>query len=361
MNSFGDIFKITTFGESHGQYIGVVIDGVLPNIEIFESEIDEELKKRRPGNNFFTSIRNELDKCEIVSGVYENKTTGAPICILIKNRDIDSTYYEKNKNLLKPSHANFTYLNKYKIFDHRGSSRASARETTARVAAGVIAKKILKNLCVTTYLNSVGDIFVDFDQENLDFLDKSQIFCPNREKEIEILKLLKKTRDENDTIGSSVGFYVNNMFENIGEPIFDKFHAKLSYALMSIPGAKAFEIGDGFSSSLKKGSLRNDLFYLENNIIKTRSNNEGGVLGGITNGMPVYGRVYFKPPSTIYLAQKTLDFNLKEEILINEKNDRSDICIAIRACPVVKAMLYITICDLYLKNRIYNEENSKKN
>ncbi|MBN2479474.1 MAG: chorismate synthase [Parachlamydiales bacterium] len=355
-NSFGRILKVTTFGESHGPYIGAVIDGCPSNIKICEDEINELLEKRRPVNQFFSTKRKEKDRATIISGVFNKMTTGAPICILIPNIDVDSSYYEEIKGVLKPSHADFTYYKKYKNYDYRGSGRASARETAARVAASLIAEKILEetNIKVFSYLYSVGDIDIVFKEEDFfEKIDKSVIFCPDKKAEEKMLKKLKEIKDEKDSIGGAVGFYIKNTLIGLGEPIYNKLNAKISFLLMSIPGVKAVEFGDGIESSKKTGSLRNDLFKYENQIFHTLTNNEGGINAGISNGEPIYGKVHFKPTPTISKQQKTVDTQGNKKILKSFENDRHDVCIAIRAVPVVKAMIYLALADFYLLNKAY--------
>ncbi len=358
-NSFGNIFKITTFGESHGDFVGVVIDGCPSNIEINEKEINFELKKRRPNLNEFVTRRKEEDKAQIVSGVFNNKTTGAPICILVKNKDVDSSYYDEIKDVLRPSHANFTYIQKYKNFDHRGASRASARETVGRVAASVVAKKILEKekIEIFSYIKSIGDISVkDID---LDIIDNSPIFCPDKKAEKLMIEKLKSIKEKKDSIGGVVEFIIKNCPVGLGDPIYNKLNAKLSFGLMSIPAAKAIEIGDGVEASKKIGSMRNDSFSYKDEKFFTKTNNEGGILAGISTGMPIYGRVFFKPSSTINLEQETVDIYGKKQRLNFADNNRSDICVAIRAASVVKAMCYLVLVDSYLMHKAMREDVEK--
>ncbi|NGX33772.1 MAG: Chorismate synthase [Candidatus Anoxychlamydiales bacterium] len=361
-NSFGKIFKITTFGESHGSLIGVVIDGCPSNIEITDKEINLELQKRRPNLNEFVSKRNEMDKAKIVSGVFNGKTTGAPICILIENKDLKSENYDKIKDILRPSHANYTYLQKYKIFDHKGGSRASARETASRVAAGAIAKKILKilDIKIFAYVKSIQDITANVEIDDLKNIYKSKIYCPDKIAEKKMIEKLKSIQSEKDSIGSVVEFVILDMLPALGDPIFDKLNAKLSYALMSIPAAIGFEIGDGFEGTKKKGSTRNDLFDLENDKIVTKTNNEGGILAGISTGMPIIGRVAFKPTATIGKDQKTIDIYGNKKTLKFLNDQRYDPCISIRATPVVEAMCSLVLVDSYLLNKTNIETSLEK-
>ena len=361
-NSFGKIFKITTFGESHGQVIGVVIDGCPSNVEITDNEINLELKKRKAFSKSFVSKRDEKEKAKIVSGVFEGKTTGAPICILIENTDIKSKNYDKIQNLLRPSHANFTYLQKYKIFDHRGASRASARETASRVCASVLATKILKkeNIQVFAYVKAIGDIEANVDLKDLKNIDKSSIFCPDIEAEKKMLQRLKKIEDEKDSIGGVVEFVILNTPDGLGDPNYEKLNAKLANALMSIPATRGFEIGDGFEAAKKTGSSRNDTYILKNGKIQTKTNNEGGILAGISTGMPIIGRVAFKPTPTIAKTQKTLDIYGNEKILSFSNDGRFDLCVAIRASIVVKAMCSLVLVDSYLLNFLQKKDLQMK-
>jgi chorismate synthase len=370
-NTFGKIFKITTFGESHGAMMGVVIDGCPANIEITEEDINLTLQKRKPNLNELVSKRKEEDKAKIVSGVFENKTLATPICILIKNNDIKSNSYDKIKNLLRPSHANYTYLKKYKNFDYRGASRASARETVSRVAASAISDKILDllNVKIFSYVKSIADIEVSIDIENLSFDDiyESRVFCPDKKVSKKMIEKLTRIKKEKDSIGSSVEVVINNVPAGLGDPIFDKLTAKLAHALMSIPAATAIEFKDGIKASLKKGSERNDLFDMKDKKVFTRTNNEGGILAGISTGENIVIRVYFKPIASIEKPQNTIDIYGNKKVLKFSNNLRSDITAAIRAVSIVKAMCSLVLVDCYLIQNAYenlnftNKQNDLKN
>jgi len=369
-NIFGEKFKVITFGESHGPLIGVVIEGCPANLEITQEEINLELEKRRPNQGEFVSQRKEIDKAKIVSGVFENKTTGAPICIIIENVDARHSDYYNIKDILRPSHFNFTYFKKYGFFDYRGAGRASARETAARVAAGAIAKKILKkeNMNIYAYIKSIGDISANIDYDDLRNIHKSSIFCPDKKAEIKMIDKLKKIKEEKDSIGGIVEFFIENPKTGLGDPIFDKLNAKLAFALMSIPAAKGIEIGDGFEAAKKRGSKRNDTYILKNKKIITKTNNEGGIIAGISNGMPIIGRVAFKPTPTIKKRQTTLDIFGNKKNLRYPSNFRYDTCVSIRAVLVVDAMCALVLVDSYLLSKtsqleinIYkNEKNNCK-
>ncbi|MFV0341253.1 MAG: chorismate synthase [Parachlamydiaceae bacterium] len=347
-NEFGTLFKITTWGESHGQAIGAVIDGCPAGLTISVEEIDSALSVRAPGTSPYTSPRKEADRVEILSGVFEGKTTGAPISLLIKNRDADSSKYEPVKDLLRPGHANFTYLEKYGVFDYRGGGRASARETACRVAAGAVAKKLLAHygIEVVAWLQQVGSIEAKTYKS-----ESSRIFCPDPQTEQEMVALLEETKTEGDSVGGIVSFLIKNAPVGLGDPVYEKLEAKLASAMMSLPASKGFEIGEGFASVSMKGSQNNDLFCERKGEIRTESNHSGGTLGGISNGMPIYGRVVFKPASSIMKTQSTLTLEGKQANLSLPEGSRHDPCVAIRAVPVVEAMAALVIADALLMNR----------
>lgn len=330
-NAFGSLFKITTWGESHGKAIGVVIDGCPAGLEINELDIQKALDLRAPGKSPHTSPRNEPDQAEIFSGVFEGKTTGAPIFIMIANKDADSSKYEPIKDLLRPGHANFTYLEKYGVFDHRGGGRASARETASRVAAGAVAKKLLDSfgIKVTSYIKQIG----------------------NENTEDAIQALLEKVKSEGDSIGGVVEFVATGVPVGLGDPIYEKLEAKLAHAMMGLPASKGFEIGSGFNAVPMKGSEHNDLFIHENDRVETKTNHSGGILGGISNGMPIIGRVAFKPASSIMKSQATLTHEKEKTEFKYPEGSRHDPCVAIRAVPVVEAMVALVLADALLLNR----------
>jgi chorismate synthase len=330
-NSFGQIFRITTWGESHGKGIGVVIDGCPAGLAITESEINEALAKRAPGQSAYTSPRKEKDAAEIYSGVFEGVTTGAPISIIIHNNDAQSTAYEPIKKLLRPGHANFTYLEKYGVFDYRGGGRASARETACRVAAGAVAKKLLQHegIHVTAYLASIAGI-----QDHEAMMQKVH----------EAIKV-------GDSLGGIVAFEATGLPVGLGDPVYEKLEANLAKAMLSLPATKGFEIGEGFQAATMQGSEHNDLFISQQERVITQTNHAGGTLGGISTGMPLTGRVAFKPTSSIKMAQKTLDEKGNTADFILPEGSRHDPCVAIRAVPVVEAMCALVLADAILKNR----------
>lgn len=361
-NSFGKIFRITTWGESHGPMIGVVIDGCPSNIKLSDQDINQALAKRAPGNSNFTSPRKEPDQAKIASGVFEGKTTGAPISILIDNKAADSSKYTATKDLYKPGHANYSYLEKYGIFDWQGGGRASARETAARVAASAVARKILElyEIEVAAFISQIYQIKLNDEFAiNLKFsdltgaIDNDPVHCPCPLTSKKMQAAINHAKDAGDSVGGVVSFWVNNLPKGLGEPIYQKFEAQLAYGLMSIPATKGFEIGDGFYAAQKYGSQHNDLLSIDqNNQIQFNSNNHGGVLAGITTGMPVYGKVAFKPTSSIKKTQATVDFAGNPQEFKLTKGSKHDPCVAIRGVWVVKAMLELIIADFLLQSKL---------
>jgi chorismate synthase len=355
-NSFGTLFKITTWGESHGSEIGVVIDGCPAGLAISEEEINQALKKRAPGQTRHTSSRLEQDGAKIISGVFEGVTTGAPIAIAIANGDADSSKYEAIKDLLRPGHANFTYLEKYGHFDHRGGGRASARETAARVAAGFVAKKFLKGYGIETfaYLLQLGEIraFPDYSREEFYAAAQcSPIYTPDRAAEAAMIAHLDEVKSLGDSLGGVVEFYCKGLPAGLGDPVYEKLEAKLAFAMMSIPASKGFEIGEGFMSGSSRGSMHNDLFSNSEGKVTTKTNHAGGILGGISTGMPMIGRVAFKPTSSINRPQETLSIEGEKATFTLPAGSRHDPCVAIRAVPVVEAMASLVLADALLLNR----------
>lgn len=354
-NSFGNIFRITTWGESHGKAIGVVIDGCPAGIEISEDDINKQLYLRRPGQSPYTSPRSETDQAEIYSGVFQGQTTGAPISIIIHNRDVDSTKYESTKNLLKPGHANYTYVEKYGVYDYRGGGRASARETACRVAAGAIARKLLDRFAITplAYIKEISDVQASVDYLSLDdhAIKSSSLFCPDRIAEEKMQLAISQAIKEKDSVGGVVELYINNVPTGLGDPVYEKIDANLAHAMLSIPASKGFEIGSGYLSAKMKGSEHNDAFCVSEGQIKTATNHSGGCLGGITNGMPLIARISFKPPSSIMKEQNSIDFQKQEAAFKLPEGSRHDPCLAIRAVPVVEAMAALVIADALLLNK----------
>jgi chorismate synthase len=356
-NQFGELFSYTTWGESHGKAIGCVIDGCPSGVPLTVDDLQKELDKRRPGQKKFTSARNERDQVEILSGVFEGFTTGAPISLLIPNEDNRSQDYSSIANNLRPGHANYTYLEKYGIFDYRGGGRSSARETACRVAAGAVAKQFLKkqNIHIACYLKQVGSVSSPLipSLDSIPLIEKSELFCWHKKSEENIQKLLLQTLEEKDSIGGLVECVIFNPPIGLGEPIYNKIEALLAKAMLSLPASKGFEIGEGFRVAQMKGSEHNDEYKIENNEVSLSSNHSGGTLGGISTGQPINFRVAFKPTSSIHQNAKTVNFLTKknETILLSNKG-RHDPCLSIRAVPCVEAMTSLVIADLVLHKRL---------
>ncbi len=359
-NSFGELFRITTCGESHGGALGVIIDGCPPGFSITEAEIQQELDRRKPGQNPITTPRKEEDTIHILSGVFEGKTTGTPILLLAYNQDNRPEDYDELKNLYRPSHADYTYLMKYGTRDYRGSGRASARETLARVAAGAIAKKYLKtvlNIEIISYVEQVGIIKAEIDHQSvtLESIEENIIRCPDQSVAKKMIELIEAAKNEGDSVGGIIKGIIRNVPPGLGEPVFDKLSSDLGKAMLSINAAKGFDIGAGFESIYMKGSEHNDPFILENGKPKIKTNHAGGILGGIASGEDIYFRVAFKPVSTISKTQQTV--NLEHQAVTLKATGRHDPCVLPRAVPIVDAMSALVIMDHYLRHKAQNMIN----
>lgn len=340
-SSFGNIFKITTFGESHGKGVGVIIDGVTPGIEIDETDIQRQLDRRKPGQSSITTQRKESDKIHILSGVFEGYTTGTPMGLILYNEDQISSDYNNIKDLFRPGHADFSYLQKYSIRDHRGSGRASGRETAARVAAGAVAAKILstKGVKITAYtIRAAG---IDCIERDLDVIEKNNLRACDSKAAIEMEKKIIALSDEGESVGGIVECTVKGVKPGLGEPVFDKIDAELAKAMISLGAVKAIEFGSGFACADMKGSEHNDA--MDKNGFK--SNNAGGIIGGITTGEDIIFRIAVKPTSSISKEQKTIDVSGKEQPIKTE--GRHDPCICPRIVPVVEAMTALVLIDMY--------------
>jgi chorismate synthase len=353
-NSFGTVFRITTWGESHGKAIGCVVDGVPAGLEITDSEIQEKLNKRAPGRSRFVSPRKEKDQVEILSGTFHGVTTGAPICLLIRNEDHDSSKYEPIQEVLRPGHAHFTFLEKYGQFDWKGGGRASARETAARVAAGAIAQKFLKSfgIEVKATLKQVGSIKAKGILSVVTDTLTDELFCVTLEDEKEMKAELERILQEGDSIGGVVECTAFGVPCGLGDPVYEKIEAKLAFALMSLPAAKAFEIGHGFEAVFMQGSEHNDSFHLEDDKVTPMSNHAGGTLGGITTGKALVVRTHFKPTSSIKKEQKSCNHEGEERPFSLPEGSRHDPCVAVRAVPVCEAMCALVLADSLLMNRL---------
>ena len=352
-NSFGQLFRLTSFGESHGTTIGGIIDGCPSGLKLNVDLIQEELDRRKPGQSKITTQRKEDDKVEILSGIFEGTTTGTPIGFTIHNNNNRPSDYDHIKDKYRPSHADYTYHAKYGIRDYRGGGRSSARETVCRVVAGAVAKQILAHygIKINAYVSQVGEIKLikHYTELNLDQTYENIVRCPDENLVEMIINYIEKTRKEGDTIGGMISCVITGTPAGLGEPVFDRLEADLAKAMLSINASKGFEIGSGFKGITQKGSQHNDEFYISNKNIKTKTNNSGGVQGGISNSEDIFFNVAFKPVATIMQKQKTVNYSM-EEVDIEGKG-RHDPCVLPRAVPIVESMAAMVIVDHLLKNR----------
>lgn len=349
-NTIGKLFRLTTFGESHGEAIGGVIDGCPPGIELDFQAIQNELDRRKPGQSAIVTQRKEDDKVQFLSGLFEGKTTGAPIGFIVPNTNQKSEDYSHIKDVYRPSHADYVYDKKYGIRDYRGGGRSSARETISRVVGGAIAKQVIPNIKINAFVSSVGDIFIDKPYQALDFsqTESNAVRCPDMATAARMEEYIKQIRKEGDTVGGTITCVIQNVPIGLGEPVFDKLHAELGKAMLSINAVKGFEYGSGFCGARMKGSEHNDLFNSDGS---TKSNLSGGIQGGISNGMDIYFRVAFKPVATIMQTQQTID-SAGNSIEMQGKG-RHDPCVVPRAVPIVEAMAALIIADFQLINNLY--------
>ena len=348
-NSFGTLFQVTTFGESHGEAIGGIIDGCLPGIELDFDQIQFQMNRRKPGQSAIVSQRKESDEVQFLSGIFEGKTTGTPIGFIIPNSDQKSADYSHIKDSYRPSHADYVYEKKYGIRDYRGGGRSSARETACRVVAGSIARQMLPNIAIDAFVSSVGEIFIDKPYQALDFskTELNAVRCPDEATAIKMEEHIRQVRKEGDTVGGTVTCVIKNVPIGLGEPVFDKLHANLGKAMLSINAVKGFEYGSGFCGAKMRGSEHNDL---HNSDGTTKSNLSGGIQGGISNGMDIYFRVAFKPVATIMQQQQTL--TTSGELKTSSGKGRHDPCVVPRAVPIVEAMAALVLADFYLLNKL---------
>lgn len=350
MNSYGTLFRISTFGESHGPAIGVIIDGCPAGLPIDESFIQSELNRRKPGQSKITTQRKEDDTFKILSGVFEGQSTGTPIAIVIENQDQRSKDYSHIQNTFRPSHADYTYEAKYGVRDYRGGGRSSARETAARVAAGAIAKLLLKKsgIEINAYVSQVGELKAPaYTTLDLSKTEDNIVRCPDAASAEKMIALIDQVRLERDTIGGVVTCVIKNIPVGLGEPVFDKLHAELGKAMLSINAVKGFEYGSGFEGVALRGSQHNDEFVNEAGKIRTKTNHSGGVQGGISNGEDIYFNVAFKPVATIMQDQSTVDKDGNEAVVSGK--GRHDPCVVPRAVPIVEAMAALVLADFYLR------------
>ena len=352
-NTFGNVFTLTTFGESHGPAVGGVVDGMPAGVEIDMAFIQHELDRRRPGQSAITTSRQEPDEVELLSGVFEGRTTGCPVGFIVRNRNQHSQDYDELRNLFRPSHADYTYYYKYGTRDHRGGGRSSARITLSRVVAGALAKLALRQLGITieAYTSQVGHIALEHDYRHYDLslTESNAVRCPDNQKAAEMEQLIQQVKSEGDTIGGIICCVIKGCPAGLGEPEFDKLHAQLAHAMLSINAVKGFEYGEGFAGVTQRGSEQNDVF-VPNGPHPTLTNHSGGIQGGISNGQDIYFRVAFKPVATLLRPQDTIDMDGNATTFTAK--GRHDPCVLPRAVPVVEAMAAITLLDHYLLSKM---------
>jgi len=348
-NTFGKLLKLSTFGESHGEALGGILDGCPAGLTLDFDFINLEMKRRKPGQSSIVTQRKEEDEVQFLSGIFEGKTTGTPIGFIIPNTNQKSDDYSHIKDTYRPSHADFVYEQKYGIRDYRGGGRSSARETVSRVVGGAIAKQIIPQIKINAFVSSVGDIFIDKPYQELDFstIEQNPVRCPDMQVAKRMETYIKEIKKQGDTIGGTITCVIQNVPIGLGEPVFDKLHADLGKAMLSINAVKGFEFGSGFCGARMKGSEHNDVFNPDGT---TKSNLSGGIQGGISNGMDIYFRVAFKPVATLIQKQEVL--NTRGEIIEQQGKGRHDPCVVPRAVPIVEAMAALVIADYFLLNKV---------
>lgn len=354
-SQFGQLFRISTWGESHGGGVGVVVDGCPPRIELSEAEIQRDLDRRKPGQSEIVTPRKEEDRCQILSGVFEGRTLGTPIAISVTNKDARPEAYREMESAFRPSHADYTYQTKYGIRNWQGGGRSSARETIGRVAAAAIAKKVLAafapKLEIVAYVRSIHRLEANVDPATVTFeeVESNIVRCPDMEAVPKMIELIKKVRSQGDSVGGVIECVIRGVPPGLGEPIFDKLEADLAKAMLSIPATKGFEIGSGFEGTRQTGSEHNDPFYMEGETVRTTTNRSGGVQGGISNGEPIFFRIAFKPTATLLRPQQTV--TVSGEATTLSARGRHDACVLPRAVPIVEAMAALVLCDHALRQR----------
>ena len=348
-NTFGKLLKLSTFGESHGEALGGILDGCPAGLTLDFDFINLEMKRRKPGQSSIVTQRKEEDEVQFLSGIFEGKTTGTPIGFIIPNTNQKSDDYSHIKDTFRPSHADYVYEQKYGIRDYRGGGRSSARETVSRVVAGAIAKQIIPQIKINAFVSSVGDIFIDKPYQELDFssIEQNPVRCPDMQIAKRMETYIKEIKKQGDTVGGTITCVIQNVPIGLGEPVFDKLHADLGKAMLSINAVKGFEFGSGFCGARMKGSEHNDAFNPNGT---TKSNLSGGIQGGISNGMDIYFRVAFKPVATLIKKQEVL--NNRGEIIEQQGKGRHDPCVVPRAVPIVEAMAALVIADYFLLNKV---------
>ncbi|GGD24650.1 chorismate synthase [Flavobacterium orientale] len=349
-NSYGNLFKLTTFGESHGEALGGSIDGCPPGIALDFEAIQMEMERRKPGQSSIVTQRKEADEVQFLSGIFEGKTTGTPIGFIIPNTNQKSDDYAHIKDSYRPSHADYVYEKKYGIRDYRGGGRSSARETACRVVAGAIAKQVIANVKINAFVSSVGEIFIDKPYQDLDFskIESNPVRCPDEATASKMEDYIKEIKKQGDTVGGTITCVIQNVPIGLGEPVFNKLHAELGKAMLSINAVKGFEFGSGFCGAKMRGSEHNDLYNADGT---TKTNLSGGIQGGISNGMDIYFRIAFKPVATLIQKQEAL--TTSGEIIESQGKGRHDPCVVPRAVPIVEAMAALVLADFYLLNKIY--------
>lgn len=359
-NSFGHLFRITTWGESHGGGVGVVIDGCPPRLALSEADVQRELDRRRPGQSSIVTSRVESDRCQILSGVFEGRTLGSPVSILVRNKDARPEAYAEMAQTFRPSHADFSYEAKYGIRNWQGGGRASARETVGRVAAGAVARKVLAQSFprfeIVAYVAQIHEIAAHVDRATVsaEAVESNAVRCPDAEAAARMISLIEQVQADGDSVGGVIECVVRGIEPGLGEPVFDKLDADLAKAMMSLPATKGFEIGSGFSATRMKGSEHNDAFEIRDGRVRTETNRSGGVQGGISNGEAIVFRVAFKPTSTIARAQRTVTTSGEATTLTAQ--GRHDPCVLPRAVPIVEAMAALVLCDHALRQRALGVE-----
>jgi len=354
-SQFGQIFRISTWGESHGGGVGVVVDGCPPRIALTEADIQVDLDRRRPGQSEIVTPRDEKDECRILSGVFEGQTTGTPICVAVMNKDARPEAYREMEAAFRPSHADYTYQAKYGIRNYQGGGRASARETIGRVAAAVIAKKVLAQLApgleIVAYVKSIHALTAEVDPETVTFeqVEANIVRCPDAPMAEKMIDFIKEVRAEGDSVGGVIECVVRGVPPGLGEPVFDKLEAELAKAMLSLPATKGFEIGSGFAGTLQRGSEHNDTFRMQEGRVRTTTNRSGGIQGGISNGEAIFFRIAFKPTATIFRSQETVTTTGENTEL--KARGRHDPCVLPRAVPMVEAMTALVLCDHALRQR----------
>lgn len=349
-NSFGKLLKLTTFGESHGEALGGILDGCPAGIDLDFDFVRSEMQRRKPGQSAIVTQRKEEDEVQFLSGIFEGKTTGTPIGFIIPNTNQKSNDYTDIKDSYRPSHADYVYEKKYGIRDYRGGGRSSARETACRVVGGAIAKQIIPEVKINAFVSSVGEIFIDKPYQDLDFskIESNPVRCPDTASAEKMEQYIKEIKKQGDTVGGTITCVIQNVPIGLGEPVFDKLHAELGKAMLSINAVKGFEFGSGFCGAKMKGSDHNDAYNADGS---TKSNLSGGIQGGISNGMDIYFRVAFKPVATLIQKQEVL--TISGEIREQHGKGRHDPCVVPRAVPIVEAMAALVIADYFLQNKIY--------